>query len=78
MGGFLAGVGRGRRGKGGSSLAGGGKGKRKRDGSLGFIGGGGEKAGDAKPMSVASPDGGVKVVNDEFVVQSLILGALVG
>ncbi|KAI7713573.1 hypothetical protein KC353_g7442 [Hortaea werneckii] len=62
----------------GSSSAVGGKGKRKRDGSLGFFGGGGEKAGDGKAMAVASPDGRVKVVNDEFVVQSLILGALVG
>ncbi|KAI7404465.1 hypothetical protein KC328_g1958 [Hortaea werneckii] len=65
----------------GSSSAAGGKGKRKRDGSLGFNGGGGssgEKAGDGKAMAVASPDGRVKVVNDEFVVQSLILGALVG
>ncbi|KAI7225609.1 hypothetical protein KC330_g9083 [Hortaea werneckii] len=69
-------------GKGRGSSAVGGKGKRKRDGSLGFTGGGGgssgEKVGDGKPMSVASPDGRVKVVNDEFVVQSLILGALVG
>ncbi|KAK5112281.1 hypothetical protein LTR85_011553 [Meristemomyces frigidus] len=32
---------------------------------------------DAKAMSAASSDGKVKVVNDEFVVQSLILGALV-
>ncbi|KAI6903159.1 hypothetical protein KC318_g5435, partial [Hortaea werneckii] len=68
----------------GSSSAAGGKGKRKRDGSLGFNGGGGgggssgEKVGDGKAMAVASPDGRVKVVNDEFVVQSLILGALVG
>ncbi|GAB1739569.1 hypothetical protein NU219Hw_g4519t1 [Hortaea werneckii] len=66
----------------GSSSAAGAKGKRKRDGSLGFNGSGGgssgEKVGDGKAMSVASPDGRVKVVNDEFVVQSLILGALVG
>ncbi|KAK4544212.1 hypothetical protein LTR36_004422 [Oleoguttula mirabilis] len=32
---------------------------------------------DGKAMSVASSDGKVKIVNDEFVVQSLILGALV-
>ncbi|KAI7162718.1 hypothetical protein KC349_g1853 [Hortaea werneckii] len=62
-------------GKGRGSSAVGGKGKRKRDGSLGFNGGGGSSG---EPMSVASPDGRVKVVNDEFVVQSLILGALVG
>ncbi|KAK5747193.1 radiation sensitive protein rad9 [Elasticomyces elasticus] len=31
----------------------------------------------AKSMTAASNDGSVKVVNDEFVVQSLILGALV-
>lgn len=69
-------------GGGNGSTTAGGKGKRRRDGSLGFAGGGGgssgEKVGDGKAMSVASPDGRVKVVNDEFVVQSLILGALVG
>ncbi|KAI7216595.1 hypothetical protein KC333_g4746 [Hortaea werneckii] len=69
-------------GKGRGRSTAGGKGKRKRDGSLGFTGGGGgssgEKVGDGKAMAVASPDGRVKVVNDEFVVQSLILGALVG
>ncbi|KAI7187019.1 hypothetical protein KC363_g6240 [Hortaea werneckii] len=68
----------GKMGRGGSSTTVGAKGKRKRDGPLGFTGGGAERVGDAKAMSVASPDGRVKVVNDEFVVQSLILGALVG
>ena len=32
---------------------------------------------DSKAMSATSSNGNVKVVNDEFVVQSLILGALV-
>ncbi|EMC94224.1 hypothetical protein BAUCODRAFT_26399 [Baudoinia panamericana UAMH 10762] len=32
---------------------------------------------DAKAMSATSADGKVKIVNDEFVVQSLILGSLV-
>ncbi|RMY52918.1 hypothetical protein D0863_14111 [Hortaea werneckii] len=78
----FGGDGDGGKGRGGGT-AGGGKGKRKRDGSLGFTGGGGgggggERLGDAKAMSVTSPDGRVKVVNDEFVVQSLILGALAG
>ncbi|KAI6850536.1 hypothetical protein KC332_g2655 [Hortaea werneckii] len=69
--------GEGGKGRGGGSAVGG-KGKRKRHGSLGITDGRGEKVGDAKAMSVPSPDGRVKVVNDEFVVQSLILGALVG